>query len=121
MEKVSTPKVVTSPGGVGEPAACANPGGAGRARRCSERGGLLALSVGAGLGVVHEQMEAEVTEVVSSKGKHNPDRLAKRHGHNDGSMTLASEEARQAVRLSSTPPSRASARAARMRRTALDS
>src|SRR4051794_32730559 len=52
------------------------------------REGLLALSVGVGLGVVHELMEAEVTEVVGPKGKHNPDRLAKRHGHDDGSMTL---------------------------------
>jgi putative transposase len=52
------------------------------------REGLLALSVGVGLGVVHELMEAEVTEVVGSKGKHNPDRVAKRHGHEDGSMTL---------------------------------
>ena len=52
------------------------------------REGLLALSVGVGLGVVHELMELEVTEVVGAKGKHNPDRAAKRHGHEDGSMTL---------------------------------
>jgi putative transposase len=52
------------------------------------REGLLALSVGVGLGVVHELMEAEVTEVVGPKGKRNPDRVAKRHGHEDGSMTL---------------------------------
>src|SRR4051794_20446148 len=52
------------------------------------REGLLALSVGVGLGVVHELMEAEVTEVVGPKGKWNPDRVAKRHGHDDGSMTL---------------------------------
>jgi putative transposase len=52
------------------------------------REGLLALSVGVGLGVVHELMELEVTEVVGPKGKHNPDRSAKRHGHEDGSMTL---------------------------------
>ncbi len=52
------------------------------------REGLLALSVGLGLGVVHELMEAEVDEVVGPKGKHNPDRTAKRHGHEDGSMTL---------------------------------
>ena len=48
------------------------------------REGLLALSVGVGL----ELMEAEVTEVVGPKGKHDPDRTAKRHGHEDGSMTL---------------------------------
>ncbi|MCC7541148.1 MAG: hypothetical protein IT379_33325, partial [Deltaproteobacteria bacterium] len=42
------------------------------------REGLLALSVGVGLGVVHELMELEVDEVVGAKGKHNPDRMAKR-------------------------------------------
>src|SRR5215213_9682593 len=52
------------------------------------REGLLALSVGVGLGVVHELMEAEVDEVVGAKGKHDPDRVAVRHGHEDGSMTL---------------------------------
>src|SRR5215218_3587216 len=52
------------------------------------REGLLALSVGVGLGVVHELMELEVIEVVGPKGKHNPDRVARRHGHEDGSMTL---------------------------------
>ncbi len=52
------------------------------------REGLLALSVGVGLGVVHELMDVEVTEVVGPKGKHNLDRTAKRHGHEDGSMTL---------------------------------
>jgi putative transposase len=50
--------------------------------------GLLALSVGVGLGVVRELMELEVTGVVGPKGKHNPDRTAKRHGHEDGSMTV---------------------------------
>jgi putative transposase len=52
------------------------------------REGLLALSVGVGLGVVHELMELEVDEVVGARGKHNPDRSAVRHGHEDGSMTL---------------------------------
>jgi len=52
------------------------------------REGLLALSVGVGLGVVHELMQLEVTEVVGPKGEHNPDRTAKRHGHEGGSMTL---------------------------------
>jgi transposase-like protein len=52
------------------------------------REGLLALSVGVGLGVVHELMQAEVDEVVGPKGKHDPDRTAKRHGHEHGSMTL---------------------------------
>jgi len=52
------------------------------------REGLLTLSVGVGLGVVHELMELEVDEVVGLKGRHNADRTAKRHGHEDGSMTL---------------------------------
>jgi transposase-like protein len=52
------------------------------------REGLLALSVGVGLSVVHELMEAEVDEVVGPKGKWKADRTAKRHGHEDGSMTL---------------------------------
>ena len=52
------------------------------------REGLLALSVGVGLRVVHELMEAEVTEIAGPKGKWNPDRTASRHGHEDGSMTL---------------------------------
>ena len=49
---------------------------------------MLALSVGVGLGVVHELMELEVDEVVGAKGKHDPGRVAVRHGHEDGSMTL---------------------------------
>ncbi len=52
------------------------------------REGLLALSVGVGLSVVHELMEAEVSEVVGPKGRHNPDRTANRHGHERGSITL---------------------------------
>jgi putative transposase len=50
--------------------------------------GLLALSVGVGLGVVHELMALEVDEVVGPKSKHNAGRVAVRHGHEDGSMTL---------------------------------
>lgn len=52
------------------------------------REGLLALSVGLGLGVVHQLMEREVDAVVGPKGKHDRERTAKRHGHEDGSMTL---------------------------------
>ena len=50
--------------------------------------GLLALSVGVGLGVLHELLEAEVDEVVGPKGKHLPDRAAVRHGHESGEVTL---------------------------------
>ena len=60
------------------------------------REGLLALSVGVGLGVVHELMELEVDEVVGPKGKHDPDRVAVRHGHEDGSMTLGGRRVRGA-------------------------
>jgi transposase-like protein len=58
------------------------------------REGLMALSVGVGLGVVHELMRAEVDEVVGPKGKHNPGRTAKRHGHEDGSLTLGGRRVR---------------------------
>jgi putative transposase len=50
--------------------------------------GLLALSVGVGLGVLAEMMEAEVDEVVGPKGKPNPERTAVRHGHEAGEVTL---------------------------------
>ncbi len=50
--------------------------------------GLLALSVGVGLGVLAELMEEEVDEVVGPKGRHDPDRSAVRHGREDGSVTL---------------------------------
>jgi transposase-like protein len=50
--------------------------------------GLLALSVGVGLGVLSELMESEVDAVVGPKGKHDRDRVAVRHGHDDGEVTL---------------------------------
>jgi putative transposase len=50
--------------------------------------GLLALSVGVGLGVLHELIEAEVDEVVGAKGKHIPERTAVRHGRDAGEVTL---------------------------------
>jgi putative transposase len=50
--------------------------------------GLLALSVGVGLSVLTELMEEEVDDVVGPKGKHNSDRTAVRHGHEDGEVTL---------------------------------
>jgi transposase-like protein len=54
----------------------------------SAREGLLALSVGVGLGVLAELMEEEVVEVVGVRGKHDPDRAAVRHGHEAGEVTL---------------------------------
>ncbi len=50
--------------------------------------GLLALSVGVGLGVMAELMEEEVGDVVGQKGKHDPERSAVRHGHEPGEVTL---------------------------------
>jgi transposase-like protein len=50
--------------------------------------GLLALSVGVGLGVLTEMLEEEVDDVVGPKGQHNPGRTAVRHGHEGGEVTL---------------------------------
>ena len=50
--------------------------------------GLLALSVGVGLGVMAELMEEELTDVVGPRGKHDPERTAVRHGHEAGEVTL---------------------------------
>ena len=50
--------------------------------------GLLALSVGVGLGVLSEMMEAELDEVVGPKHAKLPERAAVRHGHEDGEVAL---------------------------------
>ena len=50
--------------------------------------GLLALSVGVGLGVLSEMMEAELDEVVGPKHAKIAERTAVRHGHEDGEVTL---------------------------------
>jgi putative transposase len=52
------------------------------------REGLLALAVGAGLQVMAQLMEADVTAVCGPRGKHDPDRTATRHGSEAGSVTL---------------------------------
>ena len=52
------------------------------------REGLLALAVGAGLQVMAQLMEADVTAVCGPRGKHDPDRTATRHGAERGSVTL---------------------------------
>jgi len=54
----------------------------------SAKEGLLALSVGVGLGVLAELLEEEVVEVVGPKGKHIPERTAVRHGREAGEVTL---------------------------------
>lgn len=50
--------------------------------------GLLALSVGVGLAVVHELFEAEVTRLAGPKGKHDPERRAYRHGQESRQVSL---------------------------------
>lgn len=52
------------------------------------REGLLAASVAIGLEVMSEFMEADVVGQVGPKGKHDKDRGAYRHGHEDGVVTL---------------------------------
>ena len=52
------------------------------------REGLLALSVRVGLAVLQETMECEVDRVVGPKGRHDVGRVAKRHGHTRGEVTL---------------------------------
>jgi putative transposase len=52
------------------------------------REGLLALAVGAGLQVMAQLMEADVTAACGPRGKHDPDRAATRHGTERGSVTL---------------------------------
>ncbi len=42
--------------------------------------GLLACSTALGLQVMAELMDVEVTELAGPKGKHNPQRVAMRHG-----------------------------------------
>ena len=54
----------------------------------SAKEGLLALSVGVGLGVWAELLEEEVDDVVGPKGRHNAERSAVRHGHESGEVTL---------------------------------
>ncbi|MCV7100894.1 MULTISPECIES: IS256 family transposase [Mycobacterium] len=50
--------------------------------------GLLALAVGAGLQVMAQLMEADVTALAGPRGCHNTGRTAVRHGREKGSVTL---------------------------------
>ena len=50
--------------------------------------GLLALAVGAGLQVMQQLMEADVTAACGPRGRHDRDRTATRHGTGGGSVTL---------------------------------
>ena len=60
----------------------------------SAKEGLLALAVGAGMQVMYAMMDADVAALVGPKGKHQPDRAAVRHGHEDGSVTLGGRRVR---------------------------
>jgi putative transposase len=52
------------------------------------RQGLLAASVTIGLDVMGELIDAEVTEIAGSKGRHDKSRVAYRHGSEAGKVTL---------------------------------
>lgn len=91
--------------------------------------GLLALSVGVGLGVMAELMEAEVDEVVGPKGRHDAERGAVRHGHEPEQVTLGGRRVgvrrprKRAADGSGEPglhpPLRGSGRASRLRGRAI--
>jgi putative transposase len=52
------------------------------------REGLLAASTAVGLEVMAELMAAETDALAGAKGRHQPDRLAYRHGSEAGTVTL---------------------------------
>jgi putative transposase len=52
------------------------------------REGLLALAVGTGLQVMQAMMDDDVSALAGPKGRWNPDRMAVRHGHDNGAVTL---------------------------------
>jgi transposase-like protein len=52
------------------------------------REGLLAMSVAAGMAVMRAMFDAEVAAVCGPRGKHDPDRVAVRHGDGRGSVVL---------------------------------
>ena len=56
------------------------------------REGLLALAVGAGLQVMHVLMEESVIALAGPKGRHDPTRIAVRHGTEDGSVALGGRQ-----------------------------
>jgi len=54
--------------------------------------GLLAFVVGAGLKVVQTMMDHEVETLAGPKGRHDPGRVAVRHGRDDGLVTLGGRQ-----------------------------
>jgi putative transposase len=87
MQTVSRSQVVTSLDAVEEPLPARVQEALGQLVGAAKEG-LLALSVGVGLGVLEELMAEEVEEVCGPKGRHDQDRVAYRHGSDDGEVTL---------------------------------
>ena len=58
------------------------------------RDGLLALAVGTGLQVLHTLLAADVDRLVGPRGRHNPERVAVRHGSQPGQVTLGGRRVR---------------------------
>jgi hypothetical protein len=58
----------------------------------SIKDGLMALCCSAGLGVVTQLMEEEMTAKVGPKGRHDPERIATRNGPAPGSVVLGRPE-----------------------------
>jgi putative transposase len=56
------------------------------------REGLLAMAVGTGLQVMAVMMNDDVTAACGPKGKHDPDRVATRHGSERGSVSLGGRQ-----------------------------
>jgi transposase-like protein len=54
--------------------------------------GLLAFVVGAGLKVVQTMMDHEVETLAGPKGRHDPARMAVRHGRDDGVVSLGGRQ-----------------------------
>jgi transposase-like protein len=87
MQTVSRPQVVAAAEAVEEPLPPRIQEALGQLVGAAKEG-LLALSVGVGLGVLEELMAEEVEDVCGPKGRHDPDRIAYRHGTDDGEVTL---------------------------------
>ncbi len=87
MQTVSRPEVVTAREAVEEPLPARIQEALGQLVGAAKEG-LLALSVGVGLGVLEELTSEEVEEVCGPFGKHDPGRSAYRHGSDEGEVTL---------------------------------
>ena len=74
------------------------------------REGLLALAVGTGLGVLHSLLEADVDRLVGPRGRHNPERVAVRHGTQSGQVTLGGRRVGSTARACAAPMVPASCR-----------